>query len=64
MPEGSFEPTVIFFELTNSPVTFQIIMNKILWDFINTGEVGSFIDNIIVGTEEKEEYDKVIEKCW
>ena len=30
MPEGSFEPTVIFFELTNSPVTFQIIMNKIL----------------------------------
>jgi len=64
MPEGSFEPTLIFFELTNSPVTFQMIINKILWDLINTRRVGSFIDNIIVRTEEKEEYDKVIKKCW
>jgi len=29
-PEESFEPTVIFFGLKNSPVTFQTIMNKIL----------------------------------
>jgi len=28
--EGSIEPTVIFFELTNSSTTFQTIMNKIL----------------------------------
>jgi len=28
--EGLFEPTVIFFELTNSLVLFQMIMNKIL----------------------------------
>jgi len=27
-PEGSFEPTVIFFGLTNSLAIFQIIMNK------------------------------------
>ena len=25
MPECAFEPTVIFFELTNSLVTFQVI---------------------------------------
>ena len=59
--EGLFEPMVMFFGLTNSPATFQTIMNEILWDLINTGEVVSFIDNMIVGTEEEEEHDKVLE---
>jgi len=31
-PEGSFKPTVMFFGLTNSPVTFQTMMNKLLRD--------------------------------
>ena len=52
--EGSFEPTVIFFGLTNSPPTSQTMMNKLLRDLINTGKFGSFIDNIMVGTETKE----------
>ena len=26
MPEGSFEPTIMFFGLTNSPATFQAIV--------------------------------------
>ena len=29
-PEGSFEPTVMFFRLTNSPAMFQAMMNKLL----------------------------------
>ena len=29
-PEGSFEPTVMFFGLTNLPATFQVMMNKLL----------------------------------
>ena len=37
-------------------------MNKILWNFINTGEVVNFINNIIIGTEEEERYNKVVEK--
>jgi len=37
-------------------------MNEILWDLINTGEVASIIDNLIVGTEEKEGHDKVVKK--
>jgi len=60
--EESFEPTVIFLRLTNSPAMFQIMMNKILWDLINTGEVASFIDNLIVETKKKEKHDKVVEK--
>ena len=60
-PEGLFEPIVVFFGLTNSLVMFQIIMNKILQDFINTGEVASFIDDIIMGTEEKEVVKRLVE---
>ena len=38
------------------------MINKILWNLINTGEVISFIDDVIVGTEDEEEYDKVVEE--
>jgi len=61
-PEELFELTVIFFGLTNSPVTFQIMMNKILRDLINTGKVASFIADVIVEMEEEERYNKVIEE--
>ena len=60
--EGSFEPTVMFFGLKNSPSTFHIMINKIFWDLINTREVVSFMDNIIVETEEEEGYGEVIEE--
>ena len=60
-PEGSFEPIVIFLGLTNSLVMFQIMMNKILQDLINTREVISFID-VIVGTEEEKGHNKVVEE--
>jgi len=31
----SFEPMVMFFGMTNSPTTFQAMINKILRDLIN-----------------------------
>ena len=34
--------------------------NKILQDLINTGEVASFIDNVIVETEEEKEHDEIV----
>ena len=52
-PEGLFEQTVMFFGLMNSLAMFQTMMNEILWDLINTGKVVSFIDDVIIGTEEK-----------
>ena len=61
-PEGLFEPTVIFFRLTNSLAMFQTMMNEILWDLINTGKVVSFIDNVIIGTETKKEYDELVKE--
>ena len=59
-PEGSFEPTVMFFGLTNSPVTFQAMMNELLRDLINIGKVAAFIDNAIVGMEDEEGHDKLV----
>ena len=53
-PEGSFEPTVMFFGLTNSPATFQTMMNELLRDLINTGKVVAFIDDVIIGKEDEE----------
>jgi len=58
--EGLFEPTVIFFELTNFPTIFQIMMNKILQNSINTGKVRSFVKNMIVRAEEEERHNKVV----
>jgi len=55
-----FEPTVMFFGLTNSPATFQAMMNELLRDLINTGKVAVFIDDVIVGTETEEGHDKLV----
>ena len=59
-PEETFEPTVMFFGLTNSPATFQMMMNELLRDLINTGKVAAFIDDMIVGTESDERHDELV----
>ena len=48
---GVYEPTVMFFSLINPPAIFQAMMNNILRDLINTGEVATFMDNVLVGTK-------------
>ena len=59
-PEGLFEPTVMFFRLTNSPATFQAMMNKLLRNLTNTGKVVVFIDDVIVGMETEEGHDELV----
>jgi len=59
---GSFKPTVMFFKMTNSPATFQAIMNEILRDLINEGKVAVFVDDVLVGTEMEEEHDEIVEE--
>ena len=59
-PEGSFEPTVIFFGLTNSPATFQAMINELLRKLINIGKVAAFIDDIIVGMEMEEGHNEIV----
>jgi len=45
-----------------SLVIFQIIINEILLRLINTGEVASFINDIIVEIKEEEVHDEIIKK--
>ena len=52
----------MFFSLANLLVIFQTIMDKILQDLINTREITSFINNVIVEIEEKKEYNEVVEE--
>ena len=59
---GSFEPIVMFFRMTNSPATFQAMMNEILRDMINKEKVVAFVDNVLVGMEIKEGYDEIVEE--
>ena len=47
---GLFEPTVMFFGLTNSPSTFQSMMDTIFRDLILSGEVVIYMDDILIAT--------------
>ena len=57
-----FEPVVTFFRMTNSPTIFQGIMNKIMRDLINEEKVAVFVDDMLVGTDNKEGHDKIVEE--
>jgi len=59
---GSFEPTVMFFGMTNSPATFQAMMNEILRDLINEGKVAAFVDNMLVGTETEKGHNEIVKE--
>jgi hypothetical protein len=52
--EGLFEPTVMFFGLTNSPATFQTMINTIFRDLIDGGSVTIYMDDIAIHTRRKE----------
>jgi len=58
----SFELTVIFFGMKNSPATFQAMMNEILRDLINEGKVAVFVDDVLVGTETEEGHNEIVEE--
>jgi len=52
----------MLFGLLNSPAMFQTMINEILWNLINNREVVNFIDDVIVGTEEEKENNKIVEE--
>ena len=62
MPEGSFEPMVMFFRLTNSPAMFQAIMNDLLRDLVVEEKVAVFIDDVMIATETEKEHNEIVEE--
>lgn len=56
---GLFEPNVMFFRLTNSPATFQALMNSIFSDLITEGKVAVYLDDILIFTVDLNEHRKI-----
>jgi len=57
---GLFEPLVMFFGMTNSPATFQTMMNDIFRDLIVEGIMVVYLDDILIFTRTEEEHTKAI----
>jgi len=57
---GLFEPLVMFFGLTNSPATFQTMMNDIFHDLIMDGTVCVYLDDILIFTKTIAEHRKIV----
>ena len=49
--QGLFEPKVMFFGLTNSPATFQTMMNEIFQEELREGWVSIYMDDILIHTD-------------
>ena len=62
IPESAFEPMVMFFGLINLVATFQTIMNDLLRDMIEGGDVAVFIDDVMMGTETEEGHNDIVKE--
>ena len=58
---GFFKPLVMFFGLTNSPVTFQTMMANIFQDLIMEGHVCIYLDNILIFTDTLKEHCQILQ---
>ena len=57
---GLFEPIDMFFGLTNSPATFQTMMNAMFAEEIVEGWLIVYIDNVLMATKDNPQFHK---KC-
>jgi transposase InsO family protein len=64
---GLFEPTVMFFGLTNSPPTFQAMMDHIFGDLIKAGKMLVYLDDCLLFASSLEELrattQEVLRRC-
>jgi hypothetical protein len=59
MNHSLFEPLVMFFGLTNSPSTFQTMMNDIFQDLIMEGIICVYLDDILIFTKSIDEHHRI-----
>ncbi len=57
-----FEPTVMFFGLTNSPAMFQWMMNDIFRDLIGEGKVTIYLDDILIFSKDLKEHRQIVKR--
>lgn len=56
---GLYEPLVMFFGLTNSPATFQTMMNEILKEEVDSGHVLVYLDDILIFHHDRSEHRRI-----
>jgi hypothetical protein len=54
---GLYEPTVMFFGMTNAPATFQRMMNEIFHDLINVYII-IYLDDVFIYSKNRQEHTK------
>src|SRR5882724_6797759 len=60
---GLFKPLVMFFSLTNSLATFQMMMSDIFKELIDEGVVTTYMDDILIfGGQTKEQHHTIVIK--
>jgi len=59
---GLFEPLVMFFGMTNSPATFQTMMNDIFRTLIAKGIVVVYLDDILIFMKTEEEHERAVQR--
>jgi hypothetical protein len=59
---GMFEPLVMFYGLTNSPATFQTMMNDIFTDLIAEGHAVIYLNDILIFTRTLEEHHRIVHR--
>ena len=62
MLEGAYKLTVRLFKLTNSLAIFQAIINNLLRDLIEIGDIVVFIDDVMVGTEIEKRHNDIVKE--
>ena len=59
---GLYEPLVMTFGLCNVPMTFQMFMNQIFEDLLDTGQVVIYLDDILIFTHTIDQLDRLTHK--
>jgi len=57
---GLFEPLIMFFGITNSPATFQTMMNNVFRTVIAEEIVVVYLDDILIFTKIEEEHERAV----
>jgi Reverse transcriptase (RNA-dependent DNA polymerase) len=57
-----YEPLVMIFRLTNSPATFQTMMDGIFEELITEGVIVVYLDDILIFTKTIEEHQEIVQR--
>jgi len=59
---GYFEPKVMYFRMTNSPATFQTLIELSLCRSYCKGRVAVYMDDILIYTEDLKHHRKIVQE--